>query len=117
MRFLVPIPWLHLFIGEETFCKIADEVYKNPSYNHKIWDYDENGRLILEKRHQLCAFLNKLWPYQFKNILAKIHLFGIKRFKKVGFKSKFAGLTGLFANIPILGDIFTSFVLIELEKE
>lgn len=116
MSFLVPIPWLHLFIGEEMFCEIANEVYKNPDYDHKMWDYDGDGKLMAEKKHQLFSWLNKLWPYQFKSMLDKIHLFEIKQFEKVGFKLKFAKLTRSLVNVPILGDIFTSFILIELKK-
>ena len=67
MRTLVPISWLHLFISEKCFCRLASCVYNDPSYRHKFWDYDHDGRLKEKERNfSFANDLNKLWPHVFR---------------------------------------------------
>lgn len=115
MRTLVPIPWLHLFISEKCFCRLATCVYNDPNYQHKFWDYDHDGRLK-ERNFSFANDLNKLWPHVFRKKILSSNLFAINRFENKGFGSKIARFTKWFSKIPIIKDMFSSEIVVSIRK-
>lgn len=122
MEALLPVPWAHVLFGEKAMFQAAEKIYDLPQFVPRHWDLDENGEKKPNKWRAWSSFdeqgyINKLDVKAFKNI-AKDSGFNIARFDKHSFGGgalrKNVGKT--LMSIPLVGEYFLSYVVIELKK-
>jgi 2-polyprenyl-3-methyl-5-hydroxy-6-metoxy-1,4-benzoquinol methylase len=122
MEALVPIPWAHVLFGEHAMLRTAERIYDHPRFQPRHWDLDDNGRKRPNKWRQWSSFdeqgyINKLDIPGFRRLAADAG-FDVGRLERRSFRGgalrRQLG-TALMA-IPVIGEHFVSYVLVELKK-
>jgi 2-polyprenyl-3-methyl-5-hydroxy-6-metoxy-1,4-benzoquinol methylase len=122
MEALVPIPWAHVLFGEHAMLRTAERIYDHPRFQPRHWDLDDNGRKRPNKWRQWSSFdeqgyINKLDIPGFRRLAADAG-FDVARLERRSFRGgalrRQLG-TALMA-IPVIGEHFVSYVLVELKK-
>jgi len=122
MEALVPIPWAHVLFGERAMLRTAALVYDLPAFVPRHWDLDDQGRKKPNKWRQWTSFdeqgyINKLSMGQFRRIATEAG-FHVARHDRRSFSGPFPrrALARLLMNMPLVGEYFTSHVIIELQR-
>jgi SAM-dependent methyltransferase len=122
MESLVPVPWAHVVFGERAMFRAAERIYDDPAYHPRPWDLDENGERLPNKWRAWSSFaeqgyVNELDVGHFR-ALAYETGFEIDRFEAHGFSSAPARkmVSDVLMRVPVLGEYFTSYVLVELVR-
>ncbi len=122
MEALIPIPWAHVLFGEKAMFRAAEAIYDLPEFIPRHWDLDEKGEKKANKWRAWSSFreqgyINKLGLRDFKKIAAKAG-FKVERFEKHSFGGTVTRrkIGKLLMSIPLIGEYFISYVIIELAK-
>jgi ubiquinone/menaquinone biosynthesis C-methylase UbiE len=120
MEALIPVPWAHVVFGERAMFRTAEMIYDLPEFVPRHWDLDEHGTKLPNKWRAWSSFreqgyINKLDLATFRR-LARDAGFRIARLELQSFSGsrlrRFMGRT--LMRIPVVGEYFVSFTLIEL---
>jgi SAM-dependent methyltransferase len=122
MESLIPIPWAHVVFGERAMMRAAEAIYDLPSFVPRHWDLDESGRKKPNKWRAWSSFeeqgyINKLDIATFRR-LAEEAGFAIDRLDQRSFSGSIVrrGVSRALMALPLVGEYFVSFALIELRK-
>jgi SAM-dependent methyltransferase len=122
MESLIPIPWAHVILGERAMFRTAEAIYDLPAFVPRHWDLDENGQKKPNKwRNWSCfqeqGYINQLDIMEFRNLALRAN-FKIVRFEL----HRFGGppvrqiLGRALMRMPVVGEYFVSYVIIELQR-
>ena len=122
MEALIPVPWAHLVFGERAMMRAAERLYDLDSYEPRTWDLTADGAKAPNKwrqweRFREQGYVNELTIPAFKRLASEAG-FVIDRFDRYGFwagKPR-APLGQALASLPGVGELFTSFCIIELVR-
>lgn len=120
VRSLIPLPWVHVLFSEATLINVAARIYDDPCFIPRHWNMDpETGEKLPNKWRNgadLSSWLNRLTLRRAKAI-----------FRKVGLTAQIIAygpyrrgmniLTNCIARVPWIGEFFTSYYAIVLNKE
>jgi ubiquinone/menaquinone biosynthesis C-methylase UbiE len=122
MESLVPIPWAHVLFGERAMLRAAERLYDHPHFEPRHWDLDEHGRKKPNKWRAWSSFddqayINKLDLAGFEKLVAASGL-RIDRLDKRSFGGSRLrqGIGRTLMNLPLVGEYFVSYVLVELVR-
>jgi hypothetical protein len=122
MEALIPIPWAHVFFGERAMFRTAEKIYDLPTFVHRHWDLDAEGRKKPNKWSAWSSFeeqgyINKLDVSTFES-LARAAGFSIDRLEQHSFGGsnlrRFLGRS--LMKLPWVGEYFVSYATIELVR-
>ena len=120
MEALIPVPWAHVMFGERAMFRAAEAIYDLPEFVPRHWDLDQNGQKKPNKWKAWSSFheqgyINKLDIPTFRR-LALDAKFQIGRLELHSFGGspvrQFIGRS--LMRLPLVGEYFVSFALIEL---
>lgn len=120
MEALIPVPWAHAIFGERAMFRAAEMIYDMPEFVPRHWDLDEQGNKKPNKWRAWSSFqeqgyINKLDIPTFHS-LAHEAAFHIARLELHSFGGsparQFIGRA--LMRMPIIGEHFVSFAIIEL---
>lgn len=122
MEALIPIPWAHVIFGERAMFRAAEAIYDDPAFIPRHWDLDEQGRKKPNKWNAWSSFrdqgyINKLDLSTFRK-LAQAAGFIIDRLELRSFGGstvKRAAGRALM-RLPLIGEYFVSYAVIELRR-
>ena len=120
MEALIPIPWAHVILGERAMFRAAAMIYELPEFVPRHWDLDENRNKKPNKWRAWSTFeeqgyINKLDLRTFRKLAGEagfqvarleLHSFGGSRLRKA--------IGRMLMNMPLIGEYFVSFAIIEL---
>lgn len=117
---LIPLPWVHLVIGEKTLFAACAELYDAPDFVPRKWDRDPaTGQKRPNKwRHtdRFHPFLNRMTRGHFERIVRDTGLTVLRR-ETHGFSGSWLRrTTRRLLPIPLLGECFVSFYVYELTR-
>ncbi len=122
MEALVPIPWAHVLFGERAMFRTCERIYDDPNYVHRSWDFDEGGQLKSNKWRQWSSFreqgyVNQLRVSEFRNMVDAAG-FEVTRLEPHTFGSLPAKalLEPVITNVPLIGELMTSWVIVVLTR-
>lgn len=122
MESLVPIPWAHVMFGERAMLRTAEKIYDLSEFVPRHWDLDGDGNKKPNKwkawsSFEEQAYINKLDIPNFRRI-AEAAGFRIARFDARSFAGSRIrrGFGHMLMHTPVVGEYFTSYVVIELER-
>lgn len=122
MEALVPIPWAHVIFGERALFSTCEKIYAHPEYVHRSWDYDEGGALKPNKWRQWSRFaeqgyVNELRVGAFAKMVESAG-FEVTRMEPHTFGSLPARsvLEPVVMRVPLLGELMTSWLIVELTR-
>ncbi len=123
MDSLIPLPWAHHIFGQRALFETCQHLYDDAAFQPRHWDLDADGNKLPNKWRQWRSFaaqgyVNELTTSAFRQMVARNNLEFV-RFERFGLLSNRPGLerfTRIAANLPGLGEYFTSHVIIELRK-
>ena len=119
---LIPVPWAHLVFGQRAMMRVAERIYDSPDYVPRAWDVEDDGSRSPNKwrkwenfREQ--GYINELTLPRFRRLVDEVG-FDIDRLDRFGFwtDKPQAPVGRLLSKAPRLGELFTSFYLIELVR-
>lgn len=122
MEALIPIPWAHVLFGQNAMFRTAEAIYDLPAFVPRHWDLDARGQ---KKQNKWAAwssfkeqnFINELDVPTFKKLANSAGL-NITRLERRSFSSGAARAIGsVLKALPILGDYFVNYTLIEMVRE
>jgi SAM-dependent methyltransferase len=114
---LIPLPWVHVFMSDESLYRVCARIYDRPEFQPRIWHFDENGNRKSNPYADRILFddLNKLTIRQFDGTVAKAGL-KVRRKQINPFGgTAFASLKRWLARSP-WPDFFCASAIYELEK-
>jgi ubiquinone/menaquinone biosynthesis C-methylase UbiE len=122
MEALIPIPWAHVIFGERAMFRAAEMIYDLPDFHPRHWDLDEHGNKRPNKWRAWSSFkeqgyINELDIRAFKS-LARDAGFQVARLESHSFGGApiRRALGRILMAMPIVGEYFVSFAIIELER-
>ena len=123
MEALVPIPWAHIIFGQRAMFEAAEKLYDDPEFQPRHWDLDDQGNKLPNKWRQWRSFaeqsyVNELSTGDFRHMV-KAAGFSVARYDRFGLYSsrpRSAPLTRALSGLPLIGEYFTSHVVIELKR-
>lgn len=122
MESLIPVPWAHVFFGQRAMFRAAERLYDLPDFVPRHWDLDADGNKKPNKWRQWSSFreqayINELDIKTFRSIVRtsglevarlKTHSFGGAPLRRA------IGRTMM--KVPLIGEYFVSYTVIELLK-
>ncbi|MDE2049680.1 MAG: class I SAM-dependent methyltransferase [Gammaproteobacteria bacterium] len=122
MESLIPIPWAHVIFGQEALFRAAERIYDLPQFVPRHWDLDAAGARKPNKWRAWSSFkeqgyINELDLRGFRSLVHEAGL-RIERMEKHSFGGAplRRSLGRMLMSIPVVGEYFLSFALIELRK-
>ena len=122
MESLIPIPWAHVFFGQNAMLRAAESIYDLPEFIPRHWDQDESGGKKPNKWRAWSNFseqgyINELDLSGFRKFIQESGL-EITRFDMHSFSGSRARRTigRTLMNLPVIGEYFLSFAAIELTR-
>lgn len=122
MEALIPVPWAHLIFGQRAMMRAAERIYDLPEYAPRTWDRTDDGDKAPNKWRQWETFreqgyINELTIPTFRRMVGEVG-FDIGRLDRHGFwaEKPRAPLGKALASLPAVGELFTSFCIIELVR-
>jgi ubiquinone/menaquinone biosynthesis C-methylase UbiE len=123
MEALVPIPWAHILFGQRAMFEAAEQLYDDPEFQPRHWDLDDRGNKLPNKWRQWRSFaeqsyVNELSTGDFRRMV-KAAGFSFARYDRYGLYSsrpRIAPITRALSGLPLIGQYFTSHVVIELKR-
>jgi SAM-dependent methyltransferase len=122
MEALIPVPWAHLIFGQRAMMRTAERIYAQDDYQPRAWDLTDDGAKAPNKWRQWETFreqgyINELTIPTFRRMVQEVG-FSIARLDRHGFwaEKKQAPLGQALASLPAVGELFTSFCIIELVR-
>ena len=120
MEALVPILWAHVIFGERAMFRTAEMIYDLPEFVPRHWDLDERGNKLPNKWRAWSSFreqgyINQLDIAAFRQLAhdAGFHIARLERHSFGGSRLRqFAG--GALMRLPVVGEYFVSYAVIEL---
>jgi SAM-dependent methyltransferase len=122
MESLIPIPWAHVVFGQEALFRAAERIYDDPKFVPRHWDLDESGKKKPNKWRAWSSFKEQ-------GYINELDLAGLRRLVQLSGlqivridKRSFGGsalrrfVGRLLMSMPILGEHFLSFAIIELRR-
>jgi SAM-dependent methyltransferase len=119
----IPIPWAHYIFGERALFETYEMLYDHPDFKPRHWDLDAHGNKLPNKWRQWRSFaeqgyVNELKVREFRR-MARAAGFSFERFERHGVlsnKPRIAPFTRALTHLPVLGELVTSHVLVELRR-
>jgi SAM-dependent methyltransferase len=114
---MIPLPWVHVFMSDESLFRVCARIYDTPQFRPRIWHFDEDGKRKPNPYRGIVRFndLNKLTIRRFDEVLVKAGL-RPRRKQIVPFTgSRFSGLKRWLAHSP-WPDFFCACAVYEVEK-
>lgn len=116
MHTMIPLPWVHVFLRDESLFRICARIYDTPQFKPRIWHFDDNGNRKPNPYQGRVVFddLNKLTIQRFDRLVTQSGL-SIERKQVDPFTgSSFAALKRLLARA--LPDFFCSCVVYQIQQ-
>lgn len=122
MEALIPVPWAHLLFGERAMMRTAERIYDSEDFVPRAWDLNDDGTKAPNKwrqweRFREQGYVNELTTHAFRR-LADEAGFDIARFERFGFwaETSKAPAGQALAKLPVVGELFTAYCIIELVR-
>ncbi|MBX3601536.1 MAG: class I SAM-dependent methyltransferase [Rubrivivax sp.] len=122
MESLIPVPWAHVIFGERAMFRAAEQVYDLPEFVPRHWDLDADGRKKPNKWRQWSSFkeqgyVNELDIRSFRSLVGQAGL-EIERLetRSFGGGAPRRVLGRMLMSLPLLGEYFVSYTVIQLVK-
>jgi len=120
----IPIPWAHHLFGQRAMFETAERLYDDPDFKPRHWDLDAGGNKLPNKWRQWRSFaeqgyINELSTRDFRRMTAKAG-FSFVRYERHGVLSNkplIAPVTRALSHLPLVADLITSHVIVELRKD
>lgn len=122
MESLIPVPWAHVLFGQKAMFRTAELIYDLPEFVPRHWDLDEQGNKKPNKWRNWSSFkeqayINELDIRTFRR-LARGAGFRIARMEQKSFGGSAArrGIGRALMALPVIGEYFISYCIIELVR-
>jgi SAM-dependent methyltransferase len=117
MHTMIPLPWVHVFMSDESLFRVCARIYDTPQFQPRIWHFDNSGKRKPNPYRDQGYFddLNKLTIRRFDEVVARVGFHPRRKQINPFTGSTLAGLKRLLAHSP-WPDFFCSSVVYELEK-
>ncbi|MEO8373221.1 MAG: hypothetical protein ABI806_28810 [Candidatus Solibacter sp.] len=76
MHTMIPLPWVHVFLPDESLFRICARIYDTPEFKPRIWHFDGSGNRKPNPYQGRVLFddLNKLTIQRFDQLVAQCGL-------------------------------------------
>lgn len=122
MEALIPVPWAHIIFGQRAMFRCAELIYELPEFAPRHWDLDEQGNKKPNKWRAWSSFkeqdyINELDIPSFRR-MARNAGFRIARMERRSFSGSAPrqGIGLALMALPIIGEYFVSYCIIELVR-
>jgi SAM-dependent methyltransferase len=117
MHTMIPLPWVHVFMSDESLFRVCARIYDTPHFQPRIWHFDDNGKRKPNPYAGRVVFddLNKLTIRRFDKAIDEAGLHRRRKQIDPFTGSSFADLKKLLAHSP-WQDFFCSCAVYEIEK-
>jgi SAM-dependent methyltransferase len=114
---MIPLPWVHVFMSDESLFRICARIYNTPQFQPRIWHFDDNGKRKPNPYSGRACFddLNKLTIRRFDEVIAAAGFHPRRKQINPFTGSTLSGLKRFLAHSR-WPDFFCSSVVYELEK-
>jgi 2-polyprenyl-3-methyl-5-hydroxy-6-metoxy-1,4-benzoquinol methylase len=115
----IPLPWAHVLFSKRTLSETCDRVYAMPEYRPRVWELDDHGHPLPRDFGvpEHLGGVNGLTIRHFERLcLAR----GLRIARREA--HPFHGprpvelISGLLAKVPLVNELFTAFMIYELER-
>lgn len=122
MEALIPVPWAHLVFGQRAMLRAAERIYDLEEFVPRAWDLEDDGEKAPNKWRKWDSFseqgyVNELTLRRFRRLVDEAG-FDVERLDRYGFWTgrARAPVGKALAQLPLVGELFTSFYIIELVR-
>lgn len=122
MESLIPVPWAHVLFGQKAMFRAAERIYELPEFVPRHWDLDEHGSKRPNKWRQWSSFkeqgyINELDIRTLRVLVRRAGL-QVERLETRSFGGAAIrrALGRSLMALPVVGEYFVSFTVIELVK-
>jgi SAM-dependent methyltransferase len=114
---MIPLPWVHVFMSDESLFRVCARIYDTPQFQPRIWHFDAAGKRKANPYKGRVYFddLNKLTIAGFDKVVAKVGLWPRRKQINPFTGSTLSAVKGLLARSR-WRDFFCSSAVYELEK-
>jgi SAM-dependent methyltransferase len=116
MHTMIPLPWVHVFLSDESLFRICARIYDTPEFKPRIWHFEDDGKRKPNPYRGRVEFddLNKLTIRRFDQLIAQCGMTA-KRKQVNPFTGKsLAAVKSLL--VRALPDFFCSCVVYEIQR-
>jgi len=118
----IPIPWCQVFFTDRVLIKCIRLIQRSNTYVQSVWDKDSNVKDrwdgVTDLRNRPGEYLNKITIHDIKCFCRKSQ-FEIQEFNIFGYGGrthKFSRILAPLTKIPLLNEIFHSYIFVTLQK-
>jgi len=122
MESLIPVPWAHVIFGQRAMFRAAEAIYDHPDFVPRHWDINEEGEKKPNKWRSWSSFaeqgyINELDLKTFRSLTKEAGL-EVSRFGRRSFSGSLPrrALGESLMRLPVVGEYFVSFAVIELTR-
>ena len=117
LQTMIPLPWVHVFMSDESLLRVCARIYDTPHFQPRIWHFDDGGKRKPNPYRGRVYFddLNKLTIRRFDEIVVRAGLQQRRKQINPFTGSSFSRLKSLLVRSP-WPDFFCSCVVCEIEK-
>jgi SAM-dependent methyltransferase len=114
---MIPLPWVHVFMSDESLFRVCARIYDTPQFKPRIWHFDATGNRKPNPYRGIVQFddLNKLTIGHFDKTVGKVGLRPRRKQINPFTGSTFSGVKRWLAN-SFWPDFFCSSAVYEIEK-
>jgi SAM-dependent methyltransferase len=114
---MIPLPWVHVFMPDESLFRVCARIYDTPQFKPRIWHFDAAGSRKLNPYRGQTRFddLNKLTIAHFDKTIGKVGLRPRRKQINPFTGSVLSGAKRFLARSP-WPDFFCSSAVYELDK-
>lgn len=122
MESLIPVPWAHVLFGETAMFRAAERIYDDSRFVPRHWDLLPDGTKKPNKWCQWSTFaeqgyINELDVPTLKQLVSEAGLrIGRLEQRSFGGSPLRRALGGTLKRMPLVGEYFVSYTVIELSK-
>jgi SAM-dependent methyltransferase len=113
---MIPLPWVHVFMSDESLFRVGARIYDDPRFQPRIWHFEEDGTRKANPYRGKVRFddLNKLSIKRFDAMVMKAGLRASRKQVEPFTGSRFSGLKNLL--VRWWPDFFCSCAVYEISK-
>jgi ubiquinone/menaquinone biosynthesis C-methylase UbiE len=114
---MIPLPWVHVFMSDESLFRVCARIYDTPQFQPRIWHFDTTGNRKPNPYRGRVLFddLNKLTISRFDRAVVRAGLQARRKQVNPFSGSTLAGVKRFLATSP-WPDFFCASAVYELEK-
>jgi len=116
---LLPLPWVHAVLPEQTIIDACAKIYDMPEYSPRLWDLDEDGNKKANRWKTLNELptLNKLSINRFERMCTDLgFVFDRREYCPMASSGLANTISSAMVKLPYMNEFFSSCVIYEIRK-